>query len=96
MKVIGINSVKQCAKLRNRIKPELLVLNLLKLLVDVIYTTGQAIPAGLHVRLNMETGEREAKLMEGDDRMKYWSTNSKQGTDLLLLHLGLVSSNRVA
>jgi nucleotide exchange factor SIL1 len=27
----------------------------------------QAIPAGLHVRLNLQTGEREAKLMENAD-----------------------------
>ncbi|KAK3095048.1 hypothetical protein FSP39_009660 [Pinctada imbricata] len=54
---------------------------------DVFYPTkewqtikkGQAIPAGLHVRMNFETGEREAKLMEGDDGMKYWSADGKQG-----------------
>lgn len=40
---------------------------------------GQAIPKGLHVRLNMETGHREAKLMEGDGGLKYWSQEGKQG-----------------
>jgi len=28
-----------------------------------MYMTGQIIPKGLHVRLNLETGEKEAKLM---------------------------------
>lgn len=56
---------------------------------DVFYPTkewktvqpGQAIPKGLHVRLNMKTGEREAKLMDGDDGMKYkyWKLGEKQG-----------------
>ena len=32
---------------------------------------GQGIPAGLHVRMNLETGEKEAKLMDGDDGSKY-------------------------
>ena len=32
---------------------------------------GQAIPAGLHVRMNLQTGEKEAKLMDGDDGSKY-------------------------
>lgn len=31
----------------------------------------QGIPAGLHVRMNLQTGEKEAKLMDGDDRSKY-------------------------
>lgn len=29
---------------------------------------GQAIPQGLHVRLNLETGKREAKLMDGSEK----------------------------
>lgn len=29
---------------------------------------GQAIPRGLHVRLNLETGEREAKLLDEYER----------------------------
>ena len=28
---------------------------------------GQAIPPGLHVRLNLQTGEREAKLLDGEE-----------------------------
>lgn len=40
---------------------------------------GQGIPAGLHVRMNLETGQKEAKLMDGDDGMKYQSNkDSKQ------------------
>ena len=31
----------------------------------------QGIPAGLHVRMNLQTGEKEAKLMDGDDGSKY-------------------------
>lgn len=55
--------------------------------LDVFYPTkdwktvkqGQAIPAGLHVRLNLETGQREAKLMEGDEGHKYWKSGDKEG-----------------
>ncbi|XP_062572527.1 nucleotide exchange factor SIL1-like [Saccostrea cucullata] len=55
--------------------------------MDVFYPTkewqelkpGQAIPKGLHVRLNMQTGQREAKLMEGDSGLKYWVKDGKQG-----------------
>lgn len=55
--------------------------------VDVFYPTdqwqtvkeGQAIPAGLHVRMSMKTGEKEAKLMDGDSGMKYWKTGDKEG-----------------
>lgn len=40
---------------------------------------GQGIPAGLHVRMNLQTGEKEAKLMEGDDGSKYKTNkDSKQ------------------
>ncbi|CAH1780538.1 unnamed protein product [Owenia fusiformis] len=54
---------------------------------DVFYPTkewqkiekGQAIPRGLHVRVDMQTGEKEAKLMEGDDGLKYWKKGEKQG-----------------
>ena len=42
--------------------------------------TGQAVPAGLHVRMNLETGEREAKLMDGEDEFKYWRDGDRQGT----------------
>ncbi|XP_021375655.1 nucleotide exchange factor SIL1-like isoform X1 [Mizuhopecten yessoensis] len=40
---------------------------------------GQAIPAGLHVRMNLETGGREAKLMEGDSENKYRKSGNKGG-----------------
>jgi nucleotide exchange factor SIL1 len=30
--------------------------------------SGQAIPRGLHVRLNLETGERQAKLLDENER----------------------------
>ena len=41
--------------------------------------SGQAIPAGLHVRMSMQTGEKEAKLMDGDSGMKYWKSEGKEG-----------------
>nr|XP_022288692.1 nucleotide exchange factor SIL1-like isoform X2 [Crassostrea virginica] len=55
--------------------------------MDVFYPTkdwqevkpGQAIPKGLHVRLNVQTGQREAKLMDGDNGLKYWTQGGKQG-----------------
>eukprot|EP00105_Crassostrea_gigas_P031107 XP_011453692.1 PREDICTED: nucleotide exchange factor SIL1 [Crassostrea gigas] len=55
--------------------------------LDVFYPTkdwqevkpGQAVPKGLHIRLNMDTGQREAKLMEGDGGLKYWNQEGKQG-----------------
>lgn len=40
---------------------------------------GQKIPAGLHVRMNFETGEKEAKLMDGDTEFKYWRDGDRQG-----------------
>lgn len=40
---------------------------------------GQKIPAGLHVRMNFETGEKEAKLMDGDREFKYWKDGDRQG-----------------
>ena len=33
-------------------------------LYNFCYATGQAIPAGLHVQLDMQTGTRQAKLMD--------------------------------
>ena len=40
---------------------------------------GQGIPPGLHVRMNLQTGQKEAKLMDGDDGSKYQSNkDSKQ------------------
>ena len=28
---------------------------------------GQSVPAGLHIRMNLETGKKEAKLLENED-----------------------------
>lgn len=40
---------------------------------------GQGIPPGLHVRMNLQSGVEEAKLMDGDDGKKYQSNgNTKQ------------------
>ncbi|XP_013389967.1 nucleotide exchange factor SIL1 isoform X2 [Lingula anatina] len=55
--------------------------------VDVFYPTkewktigdGQAIPKGLHVRMNLQTGHKEAKLMDGDSGIKYWQQGDKRG-----------------
>lgn len=43
------------------------------------YVKGQAIPAGLHVRLDLETGLKEAKLNEEDDGFKYWEKDGHKG-----------------
>lgn len=44
---------------------------------------GQAVPAGLHIRLNLQTGENEAKIPEdeedGTSNMKYWKHGKRQG-----------------
>uniref|UniRef100_A0A3B5M467 Uncharacterized protein n=1 Tax=Xiphophorus couchianus TaxID=32473 RepID=A0A3B5M467_9TELE len=32
---------------------------------------GEAVPAGSHVRLNLQTGEREVRL--GEEQLKYWT-----------------------
>ena len=32
------------------------------------------------MRMNFETGKREAKLMAGDSGIKYWNSGEKQGT----------------
>jgi len=37
-------------------------------LILKLMIAGQAIPRGLHVRLNLETGEREAKLLDENER----------------------------
>lgn len=40
---------------------------------------GQGIPPGLHVRMNLQSGVKEAKLMDGDDGKRYQSNgNTKQ------------------
>ncbi|XP_067852611.1 nucleotide exchange factor SIL1 isoform X2 [Heptranchias perlo] len=58
--------------------------------LDVFYPTnewqivksGQAIPAGLHVRLNLATGNNEAKIPDdesGKSGLKYWKQGSRKG-----------------
>ena len=46
---------------------------------------GQSIPAGLHVRVDMQTGVKEAKLMDGDDGSRFQakaSTKEEAESDL--------------
>uniref|UniRef100_A0A3Q3X4H4 Nucleotide exchange factor SIL1 n=1 Tax=Mola mola TaxID=94237 RepID=A0A3Q3X4H4_MOLML len=38
---------------------------------------GQAVPAGSHVRLNLQTGQREVRL--GEEQLKYWTQNHRCG-----------------
>ncbi|KAL5021502.1 hypothetical protein ScPMuIL_000657 [Solemya velum] len=40
---------------------------------------GQPIPSGLHVRMDLQTGKKQAKLMDGDDGMKYWKSDDREG-----------------
>lgn len=56
------------------------------------FILGQAVPKGLHIRLNMETGQREAKLMEGDGGLKFWSQEGKQGKQSNLTKLSFLKS----
>ncbi|KAK5622434.1 hypothetical protein CRENBAI_003703 [Crenichthys baileyi] len=52
--------------------------------VDVLQPTeqwqtlvpGQAVPAGSHVRLNLQTGEREVRL--GEEQLKYWTQEHRE------------------
>ncbi|XP_038651259.1 nucleotide exchange factor SIL1 isoform X1 [Scyliorhinus canicula] len=47
-----------------------------------IIKPGQAIPAGLHVRLNLETGKNEAKFPDdgnGKNGLKYWKQGNRHG-----------------
>ncbi|XP_008417956.2 LOW QUALITY PROTEIN: nucleotide exchange factor SIL1 [Poecilia reticulata] len=37
---------------------------------------GQAVPAGSHVRLNLQTGEREVRL--GEEQLKYWTQQHRK------------------
>ncbi|ROL47055.1 Nucleotide exchange factor SIL1 [Anabarilius grahami] len=39
---------------------------------------GQAVPAGSHVRLNLQTGHREVKMGE-EEGLKYWRDGNRQG-----------------
>ncbi|XP_068182057.1 nucleotide exchange factor SIL1 [Antennarius striatus] len=40
----------------------------------------QAVPAGSHVRLNLQTGQREVRL--GEEQLKYWTQEHRRGEDL--------------
>jgi len=46
---------------------------------ETTFLLGQAVPAGLHIRMNLQTGQNEGKLMEGDDGVKYWKSGEKEG-----------------
>ncbi|XP_042371920.1 nucleotide exchange factor SIL1-like, partial [Plectropomus leopardus] len=37
---------------------------------------GQAVPAGSHVRLNLQTGQREVRL--GEEQLKYWTQEHRE------------------
>ncbi|XP_022612813.1 nucleotide exchange factor SIL1 isoform X2 [Seriola dumerili] len=39
---------------------------------------GQAVPAGSHVRLNLQTGQREVRL--GEEQLKYWTQEHQRDT----------------
>ncbi|XP_040904655.1 nucleotide exchange factor SIL1 [Toxotes jaculatrix] len=40
---------------------------------------GQAVPAGSHVRLNLQTGQREVRL--GEEQLKYWTQEHREGEE---------------
>lgn len=40
---------------------------------------GQAVPPGSHVRLNLQTGQREVRL--GEEQLKYWTQQHSEGDD---------------
>ena len=43
-------------------------------------SSGQSVPAGLHIRLNMETGTREAKLLEQNEDQPQDGQSTEQVT----------------
>jgi len=49
--------------------------------------TGQAIPSGLHVRMNFETGQNEAKLLDDSSEDTYWNNGDREGSELNWLTL---------
>lgn len=55
---------------------------------------GQGIPPGLHVRMNLQTGEKEAKLMEGDDGTKY-KTNKDSKQKFITIDKNVISKQRL-
>uniref|UniRef100_A0A3Q2SZ94 Uncharacterized protein n=1 Tax=Fundulus heteroclitus TaxID=8078 RepID=A0A3Q2SZ94_FUNHE len=42
-----------------------------------------AVPAGSHVRLNLQTGEREVRL--GEEQLKYWTQEHRWELELVVL-----------
>lgn len=40
---------------------------------------GQAVPAGSHVRLNLQTGQREVRV--GEEQLKYWTEQHRENED---------------
>ncbi|XP_060935425.1 nucleotide exchange factor SIL1 [Limanda limanda] len=40
---------------------------------------GQAVPAGSHVKLNLQTGQREVRL--GEEQLKYWTQDHRRGEE---------------
>lgn len=55
---------------------------------------GQSIPAGLHVRMNLQTGEKEAKLMEGDDGTKF-KNNMDSKKKFITIDKNVISKQRL-
>ncbi|XP_049442566.1 nucleotide exchange factor SIL1 [Epinephelus fuscoguttatus] len=41
---------------------------------------GQAVPAGSHVRLNLQTGQREVRL--GEEKLKYWTQEHREKEEI--------------
>lgn len=37
--------------------------------------TGQAVPAGSHVKMNLQTGQQEVRL--GEEQLKYWTQDHR-------------------
>ena len=51
---------------------------------------GQAVPAGSHVRLNLQTGQREVRL--GEEQIKYWTHKHRyDAVQTSLYHCGYLS-----
>lgn len=44
----------------------------------LISYAGQAVPAGSHVRLNLQTGQREVRM--GEEQLKYWTQDHRSGS----------------
>lgn len=50
----------------------------LDLCLCVCVWSGQAVPAGSHVRLNLQTGQQEVRL--GEEQLKYWTHTHRFGS----------------